>query len=567
MESAYLYIRVSTDEQKRKGYSLPEQEDQLLKYCAHNNIEIKGIFSEDYSAKNFNRPEWKKLIIELKKSSKNEKNNILFIKWDRFSRNIEYAYEMIGLLRKYNTNAMAIDQPIDFSVPESTVMLAVYLSIPEAENTRRALNTINGLRRAKQLGRYPNRAPIGYINLTALDGRKYISPKQPEAGILTWVYQLLSTNSHSLEEVRMMASAKGLRCSRSYFWRLLQNPVYCGLVRLSSSLDNTQLVQGIHEPIVSEHLFYQVQNVILTKRRVLCKTDELKKVFFLKGYLVCPACKSKLRGSFSKGYNKKYGYYHCSGKCKIRVRAGALNDSYTQELRKMRLSRYATELFALVLEDFNIGTKKIEYLTERKKLSKQIDEQDQLLGKTRKLFVSDLIKFDDFSSIKNEVIAVLEGLNKELSVVNTKLLCLAQQIKFADRSSVDIFRSFDKLDLSDKKYLLSFFPVREIDVANGKVLLSTCNALFKILNKKKNIKITDIDYILPHSSNFADQKVTSHLAIRVLAKQEIQVDEKEAAMILNLMYIVAKTYSGSAESKNQHILKETSNWKKASQLH
>jgi DNA invertase Pin-like site-specific DNA recombinase len=30
MESAYLYIRVSTDEQKRKGYSLPEQEDQLL---------------------------------------------------------------------------------------------------------------------------------------------------------------------------------------------------------------------------------------------------------------------------------------------------------------------------------------------------------------------------------------------------------------------------------------------------------------------------------------------------------------------------------------------------------
>jgi len=125
MESAYLYIRVSTDEQKRKGYSLPEQEDQLLKYCAYNNIRIKGIFSEDYAARNFNRPEWKKLINELKKSSKAEENTILFIKWDRFSRNIEYAYEMIGLLRKYNTIAMAIDQPIDFNVPESTVMLAV----------------------------------------------------------------------------------------------------------------------------------------------------------------------------------------------------------------------------------------------------------------------------------------------------------------------------------------------------------------------------------------------------------------------------------------------------------
>jgi len=506
MESAYLYIRVSTDEQKRKGYSLPEQEDQLLKYCAHNNIRIIGIFSEDYSAKNFNRPEWKKLIFELKKSSKAEENNILFVKWDRFSRNIEYAYEMIGLLRKYNTNAMAIDQPIDFSVPESTVMLAVYLSIPEAENTRRALNTINGLRRAKQLGRYPNRAPIGYMNLTALDGRKCISPKQPEAGILTWVYQLLSTNSYRLEEARMMAKAKGLRCSRSYFWRLLQNPVYCGLVRLSSSLINTELVKGIHEPIVSEHLFYQVQNIIRTKRKVICKTDELKKIFFLKRYLICPVCKSKLRGSFSRGYNKKYGYYHCSGKCKIRVRADALNNSYAQGLRKIRLSKYAAELFALVLDDFNIGTKKIEYLTERKKLSKQIDEQDQLLSKTRKLFVSDRLKFDDFSSLKNEVKAVLDGLNKELRVVNTKLACLGQQIKFADRSSMDIFRSFDELDLGDKKHLLDLFPVREIDIANGRVLLSTSYTLYKVLSRKKNINVADIDYILPRTTNFFRSK-------------------------------------------------------------
>lgn len=42
MKTAYLGVRVSTDEQKRKGYSLPEQEDRLLKYCKYNNIEVKG---------------------------------------------------------------------------------------------------------------------------------------------------------------------------------------------------------------------------------------------------------------------------------------------------------------------------------------------------------------------------------------------------------------------------------------------------------------------------------------------------------------------------------------------
>lgn len=78
---------------------------------------------------------------------------------------------------------MAIDQPIDFSVPESTVMLAVYLSVPEAENRRRALNTANGIRRAKQTGWYPSKAPIGFINLTTLDEKKIVQ-KQPEASII-----------------------------------------------------------------------------------------------------------------------------------------------------------------------------------------------------------------------------------------------------------------------------------------------------------------------------------------------------------------------------------------------
>lgn len=49
MKTAYLYVGVSTDEQKIKRYSLPEQEDRLLKYCRHNNIEVKGIYREDFS--------------------------------------------------------------------------------------------------------------------------------------------------------------------------------------------------------------------------------------------------------------------------------------------------------------------------------------------------------------------------------------------------------------------------------------------------------------------------------------------------------------------------------------
>ncbi|MCD0489967.1 recombinase family protein [Pedobacter sp. MC2016-14] len=276
MKAAYLYVRVSTDEQKKRGYSLPEQEDRLIKYCRYNNIEIKGIFREDFSAKNFNRPEWKKLVLTIKNRSKEDKN-ILFIKWDRFSRNIEYAYEMIGMLRRYRTTAMAIDQPIDFSVPESTVILAVYLSVPEAENSRRALNTANGIRRAKQMGRYPSKAPIGFINLTTLDGKKIIVQKQPEASIIKWVFDQLAKNLNKIEVVRKTAHDKGLKCSKSHFFRLVRNPAYCGLIQVRLNADEQYLVKGIHDPLISKALFYEVQHITLRLHRGLSKILSTKR--------------------------------------------------------------------------------------------------------------------------------------------------------------------------------------------------------------------------------------------------------------------------------------------------
>ncbi|MBC5862782.1 recombinase family protein [Flavobacterium turcicum] len=79
MENAYLYVRVSTDEQRRKGFSLIEQEDRLLKFCALSQIKVKGIFREDFSAKDFNRPEWTRLIKTIKKNKHRPKENILLL--------------------------------------------------------------------------------------------------------------------------------------------------------------------------------------------------------------------------------------------------------------------------------------------------------------------------------------------------------------------------------------------------------------------------------------------------------------------------------------------------------
>ena len=557
MKTAYLYLRVSTDEQKRKGFSLPEQEDRLLKYCEVNDIEVKGIYREDYSAKNFNRPEWKKLISVIKNDRGKIENNILFIKWDRFSRNIEYAYEMIGLLRKYNTTAMAIDQPIDFTVPESTVMLAVYLSIPEAENNRRALNTADGIRRAKMLGRYPNKAPLGFINHTAFDGKKYIIPSQPEADIIKWSFKQLAKNCFKIEDVRKMACAKGLICSRSSFWKLIRNPVYCGFIVLSPKEQESELIKAVHEPLISESLFLEVQNAINTKKKITCKTDELSTTFFMKGFLNCPVCGRKLRGSFSQGRSKRYPYYHCSGICKIRINAEILNDNYYIHLRQLRLSDESISLFRLILEDVNLNLQKNIYLKERKLLMKELEEQQLLLSRARKLFVASKLKFDDFKEIKKECLIISEKLGRGVSSNNLQLRRLEQQFRISDRSLRNIFDGFSDFDVIDKKQIVAVIPPTIIDVTGG-LSLKLNKDLVKVLSFKKSSETFEMINSNDRKTNFTDKKASIKRAIAIMAKNNIQINDNEAATINDFLYAIARTYSFN-DNKKRNNLNRTSN--------
>ena len=199
MKKADLYIRVSTDEQADKGYSQRDQEERLRRYCENNNIKVGQIIYEDYSAKTFNRPEWSKLLDTLKKKS-SRTNLLLFTKWDRFSRNAGDAYQMINILKKVNVEPQAIEQPLDLSIPENKMMLAIYLAAPEVENDRRALNTYYGMRRARKEGRLMGRAPSGYVNKITENGKKNVTQKEPEASNMKWAFNEIIESKEAVEK-------------------------------------------------------------------------------------------------------------------------------------------------------------------------------------------------------------------------------------------------------------------------------------------------------------------------------------------------------------------------------
>ncbi len=50
------------------------------------------------------------------------------------------------------------------------------MSVPEAENSRGAMNIANGISRDKQVDRYPSKAPLGFVNGTTMDGKRLLRP-------------------------------------------------------------------------------------------------------------------------------------------------------------------------------------------------------------------------------------------------------------------------------------------------------------------------------------------------------------------------------------------------------
>lgn len=414
---ADLYIRVSTDEQADKGYSQRNQEEMLRKYCVNQSIEIRNVIYEDHSAKSFNRPEWKSLIQNLKKR-KNNVNLILFTKWDRFSRNAGDAYQMINVLRGLGVEPQAIEQPLDLSIPENKMMLAFYLAAPEVENDRRALNVFYGMRRAKKEGRYMGLAPVAYTNKTEENGKKYIAPKEPDASILRWAFEEIAKGTFNTEQVWKLARDKGLKCSKNAFWQVIRNPLYCGKIFIPQFKDEeSRFVQGQHQPVIAESLYYEVQDVLDGRGRNYRPKIKILDEFPMRGFLICPECKKLLTGSKSKGRTKYYAYYHCVGDCNHRVNAEKVNAAIKEDLLKF-VPKIENKDFYLetISKGYLEQTNEVQF--EKKEILLHIKDYEERLSHTRDLLATRQIDASDYRDMKSQYTAKISTLESQLTRLN-----------------------------------------------------------------------------------------------------------------------------------------------------
>ena len=94
-------------------------------------------------------------------------------------------------------------------------------------------------------------------------------------------------------------------------------------------------VQGLHQPIISESLFYYIQDYLDGKKKTYRTKVGSLDVLQLRGYLICPKCGKLLTGSASKGRNGRYYYYHGISSCGTRFKAENANQLFSSELKKL----------------------------------------------------------------------------------------------------------------------------------------------------------------------------------------------------------------------------------------
>ncbi len=475
-KNAILYRRVSTTDQKTFGNSLNAQQSSLKDFCDKNALNVIKEFQEDYSAKDFNRPEWKRLN-KFAKENKKKIDYLLVVDWDRFSRN---TYEALGVINDFKSieiEVNCIDKWIDYNDPTQIMMQLMYLGLPEVDNKVRSQKVRAGMRQGLLEGRYNSKQPIGYIPGKDELGKPLMQLDSKKAPLIKELFELFSTGLYSQNELRNKDKFSSLNLSKSNLSRLFKNIIYTGRVKVPKYKDESeQIVNGLHKKIIDIDIFNKVQYQLGLKSRYKQKINTQNETLYLRGHLKCVKCGGNLTGSASKSKTgAKHYYYHCNPRkgCNERFKIKEAHIKLIALFKGLKPSEEVCSLFKLILEDHYKTSKESKYrqikLVESE-IIKLEDRKQKLLSKLLEEVIEDdaykkhNIKLNNELSEKKLTLKSLNNFQKDLSeyiefglslIQNLDVLFEQANISIKNKLMSSIFE--EKIEFDGEKYRTPMF--------------------------------------------------------------------------------------------------------------
>jgi DNA invertase Pin-like site-specific DNA recombinase len=236
---------------------------------------------------------------------------IIFLRYDRFSRNFEKSLSVIGQLGRLGVEIEMVESNIEMNSPESLLTRNIMLTLPEIENIKIGLRSQEGSWKCRMSGGWTGTSLRGYDNvridkMSTMDFNK-------DAPLIMESFEKVGSGRYSVDEVRRWLNSKGIGISKNQMLNILRNISYTGKIIVSQFKDNPKtIVDGIHPPLITDELFSSVQKVLEGRKRDMKFKIDKTDLYPLKGFLKCPVHNRTLSAYGSKGRSHIYHYYVCT---------------------------------------------------------------------------------------------------------------------------------------------------------------------------------------------------------------------------------------------------------------
>ena len=395
-----LYMRVSTEDQAREGFSLPEQKERLEAYCKFKGFVIKDYYTDaGISAKTGNyRPEFERLKEDIKSK---KINTIIALKQDRITRSIFDWEELMRFLEENDAYLDCVNDDINTTNANGKMVSRILMSVSQQEIERTSERTKVGLAGAIKQGHIPHQAPLGYKH----ENKKLVIDHLTKDVVIR-IFELYHKGM-SYQKISTLFNKEQVLGKTN--WRdssivaILENEIYKGDFVHGKRTKHPTYYENVVEPIVSKEMWEECQ--VQKKKNSKSYQRTLTYLFLQK--LRCPKCNRILGGKATQKKNGNIYYYYYCHDCKINFKESLVEEYFNDFVNE--LVEYDS-----VVNQFFLPMIKQKFDEPQEELKKDIIKQKDKLERIKRVYINGVFSLEEYNDERKLVESALEKLQNEL---------------------------------------------------------------------------------------------------------------------------------------------------------
>ena len=395
-----LYMRVSTEDQVREGFSLPEQKERLEAYCKFKGFIIKDYYTDaGISAKTGNyRPEFERLKEDIKSK---KINTIIALKQDRITRSIFDWEELMRFLEENDAYLDCVNDDINTTNANGKMVSRILMSVSQQEIERTSERTKVGLAGAIKQGHIPHQAPLGYKH----ENKKLVIDHLTKDVVIR-IFELYHKGM-SYQKISTLFNKEQVLGKTN--WRdssivaILENEIYKGDFVHGKRTKHPTYYENVVEPIVSKEMWEECQ--VQKKKNSKSYQRTLTYLFLQK--LRCPKCNRILGGKATQKKNGNIYYYYYCHDCKINFKESLVEEYFNDFVNE--LVEYDS-----VVNQFFLPMIKQKFDEPQEELKRDINKQKDKLERIKRAYINGVFSLEEYNDERKLVESALEKLQNEL---------------------------------------------------------------------------------------------------------------------------------------------------------